>query len=56
MSESADERAVDRRGRLYHYTSAPGLDGICIKMVCGGTDAAFLNDWREINYAAEPLI
>lgn len=47
---------VDRSSNLYHYTSGPGLDGILASRCLWATDSAFLNDWREITYAAEPLI
>jgi hypothetical protein len=46
----------DRSPYLYHYTSAQGLEGILRSRSLWATDAAFLNDWKEINYAAEPLI
>lgn len=55
MTDVHDDQ-VDRSSNLYHYTSGQGLDGILSSRSIWATDAAFLNDWREITYAAEPLI
>jgi hypothetical protein len=51
-----DHNDLDRRSWLYHYTSAVGLEGILRARSLWATDAAFLNDWQEIHYGAEPLI
>jgi hypothetical protein len=48
--------ALDRGSCLYHYTSAAGLVGILRQRALWATDTAFLNDWQEIVYAAEPLV
>jgi hypothetical protein len=55
MSETVSA-PFDRGSHLYHYTSAQGLAGILASRCLWATDSAFLNDWREIKYAAEPLI
>ncbi|WP_409436912.1 DUF2971 domain-containing protein [Mycobacterium sp. SMC-14] len=51
-----DPKDPDRRCRLYHYTSTLGLQGILRTRSLWATDAAFLNDWQEIHYGAEPLM
>jgi hypothetical protein len=47
---------VDRTACLYHYTSAEGLTGILESRALWATDTAFLNDWTEVRYAADPLV
>jgi hypothetical protein len=47
---------IDRGPCLYHYTSADGLASILRSRALWATDTAFLNDWKEIGYAAEPLV
>ena len=47
---------IDREPCLYHYTSAEGLAGILQSRALWATDTAFLNDWKEIGYAADPLV
>ncbi|MBS4729918.1 DUF2971 domain-containing protein [Mycobacterium sp. SM1] len=54
--QTNDPQGFDRRTCLYHYTSAAGLDGILRQRLLRASDTAFLNDWQEIIYAAEPLI
>lgn len=51
-----DGAGLDRSTCLYHYTSAVGLEGILRSRSLWATDTAFLNDWQEIVYAAEPLV
>ena len=46
----------DRTEILYHYTSAVGLESILRQRCLRATDTAFLNDWQEVIFAAEPLI
>lgn len=46
---------VDRASCLYHYTSAQGLQGILKDSALRASDTAFLNDSKEIAFAAEPL-
>ena len=48
--------ALDRRSCLYHYTSATGLESGLRQRFLRATDTGFLNDLKEIIYAAEPLI
>jgi hypothetical protein len=47
---------LDRDSCLYHYTSPQGLEGILRTKALWASDTAFLNDWKELIYAAEPLI
>jgi hypothetical protein len=53
---ATDDASVDRKSCLYHYTNAQGLEGILRTRSLWATDSAFLNDWQEIQYGAEPLI
>lgn len=41
---------------VYHYTSAVGLQGIISSHSLYASDVAFLNDSRELTYAAENLL
>jgi hypothetical protein len=51
-----DDESVDRSPYLYHYTTAQGLEGILETRSLWAHDAAFMNDWKEIQYGADPLI
>lgn len=40
-------------GPLYHYTTAPGLEGILRRRVAWATAARYLNDAKEVRYAID---
>jgi hypothetical protein len=50
------EESFDRSSNLYHYTTAQGLEGILQSRSLWAHDAAFMNDWQEIQFGAQPLI
>ena len=55
MSDSTGD-PFDRSSNLYHYTSAQVWTASWHPSASGQLILLFLNDWREINYAAEPLM
>jgi hypothetical protein len=53
---SQREGSLDRTTCLYHYTTAEGLEGILKTRSLWAHDVAFMNDWQEIQFGADPLI